>query len=179
MSKRAIQRDDLLALKFVGSPSVSPDGTKAVHSVRVIDAEKNKYFSHLWLYNFSSKTSKQFTFGEIEDGHPVWSADSKTIAFLRRKDKNLQIWAVPVDGGEPRQLTQLPEGAITEFDWAPDGKRMVLAFRPRHEAWTQDPINNCLLRRRRCDSLFASGSGTNWLIMQTGCTETEVLSSGC
>jgi dipeptidyl aminopeptidase/acylaminoacyl peptidase len=39
-----------------------------------------------------------------------------------------QVWALPLDGGEARRLTNLKNGVGT-FDWSPDGKRLVLTSR--------------------------------------------------
>ncbi len=138
MPKRAIARDDILKLKFLGGPRVSPSGSSAIYSVRSIDPEKNKYFSHLWMLDLSSQKSMQFTFGEVADGQASWSADSKKIAFTRTKEKKTQIWVMPADGGEARQLTKLEEGAISSLSWSPDGKWLLFAFRPKHQDWTQE-----------------------------------------
>ncbi|MBI1729365.1 S9 family peptidase [Candidatus Acetothermia bacterium] len=138
MAKRPIERDDLLKLKFLGGPQVNPDGTKCIFHVRVIDSEKNKYFSHLWMLDLASKASSQFTFGEVVDGQATWSPDGKQITFMRSKDKKTQVWVMPSDGGEPRALTKLDEGGISSVAWSPDGMKLLFAFRPKHTDWTQD-----------------------------------------
>ena len=46
---RKIDAQDLLTMRFVSQPQLSPDGTQVVFVSRWIDAEKNKYFSNLWL----------------------------------------------------------------------------------------------------------------------------------
>ena len=140
MSKRPIERDDLLKIKFVGSPQVSPDGSHANYPVKYINAEKNKYFANLWLMDVSSGESRQFTSGEVMDAQPNWSPDGNKIAFIRTKDKRSQIWVMPRDGGEAQQITKLDEGAITSHCWSPDSKQLVLGFRRRHDDWTQDAI---------------------------------------
>jgi len=61
---------------------------------------------------------------------PVLSPDGKTVAFtvqtvdIAQNNKPKQIWAVPVGGGTPRQLTT--QGADNERpEWMPDSKRIV------------------------------------------------------
>jgi len=138
MSKRPIERDDLLDIKFVGGPQVSPAGSEAVFTMKYIDEEKNSYFAHLWHMDMATHHHHQFTFGEVSDALPKWSPDGNKIAFIRSKDKQSQIWMIPAHGGEARQVTQLGEGAITGFDWAPDSQQLVFSYRPKHEDWTRE-----------------------------------------
>jgi dipeptidyl aminopeptidase/acylaminoacyl peptidase len=140
--KRPITRDDLLKIQFVGDPQMSPDGRRLVCTVKTIDAEKNRYFSHLWLFDLETKRARQFTFGEVSDTSPRWSPDGSTIAFLRafptQRGKPMQMWVIPTDGGEARQLTTLPEGAISSITWAPKGEKLAFCFRPAHPEFTQE-----------------------------------------
>lgn len=75
MPKRKVVPEDLLAIKLVGDPQVSPDGRWCVFTVKTIDGEKNRYLSHLWLANLETGEVRQFTFGEVSDaapdGHPM------------------------------------------------------------------------------------------------------------
>lgn len=138
MSKRRVTAEDLLRLKFVGDPQMSPDGGSVILTLKVIDPEKNKYWSHLWLIDLADHEIRQFTFGEVLDTGPRWSPDGTSIAFLRTVEKRTQIWVIPTDGGEARQLTQLPEGAISSLTWSPDGRKLAFCFRPKNPDWTQE-----------------------------------------
>lgn len=138
MRKREIAIEDLLRLKFVADPQMSPDGSRVAFTVKTVDAEKNRYLSHLWTVEVATGAARQFTCGEVSDGSPRWSPDGKRIAFLRTEDKDTQIWMIPTDGGEARQLTQLGEGGIGAPEWSPDGKQMAFTFRPTHPDWTQE-----------------------------------------
>ncbi|MHA2610643.1 MAG: S9 family peptidase [bacterium JZ-2024 1] len=140
MKKRFIQAEDLLQFRFVGCPQISPDGEKVIVPVKVIDAPKNRYLSHLWMIDVKPRETRQFTFGEVIDSSPVWSPDGKYVAFLRTdlKEKRTQIWVIHASGGEARPLTHLEEGSIGELSWAPDGKRLVCSFRRTHPEWTTE-----------------------------------------
>ncbi|MFN3421310.1 MAG: S9 family peptidase [Armatimonadota bacterium] len=84
MAKRKVIAEDLLAIKLIGDPQVSPDGTKCVFTVKTIDSEKNRYLSHLWLADLQTGELRQFTFGEVSDAAPRWSPDGSKIAFTFR-----------------------------------------------------------------------------------------------
>ena len=140
MAKRKVVAEDLLAIKLVGDPQVSPDGSKCVFTVKTIDGEKNRYLSHLWMADLTNGEVRQFTFGEVSDSAPRWSPDGTQIAFVRTdlREKRSQIWLIRADGGEAWQLTKLDEGSIGEPVWSPDGSKIAFTFRPTHPDWTQE-----------------------------------------
>ena len=51
---------------------------------------------------------KQLTTAPGTNNHPRWSPDGKTIAFVSNRGGSAQVWLLPIDGGEARQLTKLP-----------------------------------------------------------------------
>ena len=139
---RLITAEDLFRLRLASDPRLSPDGRQAVFALRVADARKNAYWSHLWRVGTEPATdprsaARQFTQGEVADSQPRWSPDGRRIAFVRLKDRRQQIWLIPADGGEAQPLTDLPEGAIGEIAWAPDAGRLAFTFRPAHPDFTQ------------------------------------------
>ena len=59
---------------------------------------------------------------------PLWSADGKSIYFVRLKDGASNIWKQPIDGSEPTQITRLKSGRIYNFTFSPDEKQMALSY---------------------------------------------------
>jgi len=51
-----------------------------------------------------------------------WMPDSRAIAYMDMKDGVSNIWAQPIDGGQPRQMTTFTSGEIFWFDLSRDGK---------------------------------------------------------
>ncbi len=140
MPQRKVTAEDLMELKLVGGPQVSPDGRRCVFTVKTIDKEKNRYLSHLWMANLETKEVYPYTSGEVADGQPRWSPDGKKIAFVRTllTEKKTQIWVIRADGGEAMPVTRLPEGVISEIAWSPDGSKIAFSFRPTDSEWTQE-----------------------------------------
>jgi len=59
---------------------------------------------------------------------PRWSPDGQTLAFLSDRAGTPQIFLLPMNGGEARQVSALAQG-VTEYSWKPDGS-LLLAHSP-------------------------------------------------
>ena len=49
MEKRPVALDDLLALRKVSDPQISPDGAWVAYTVRACDVERDKQTSDVWM----------------------------------------------------------------------------------------------------------------------------------
>jgi DNA-binding winged helix-turn-helix (wHTH) protein/Tol biopolymer transport system component len=56
-----------------------------------------------------------------------WIPGEAAISYADASGGSAEIWAQPLSGGAPRQITTLSGGLITSFDWSPDGKQLVLS----------------------------------------------------
>ena len=54
-----------------------------------------------------------------------WTPDGRAIAYVDTSDRN--IWAQPLDGSAPRQITRFKDRSIKGFAWSHDGKRLAIA----------------------------------------------------
>jgi len=122
--KRAMTLEDLFALRRVGSPQLSPDGRWVVYPVGEVDLANNHITTSLWLASVDKGTPPRRLTSPPpgkKDSNPCWSPDSRKILFESNRSGNSQIWWVGVDGGLPRQITQISTGASDPI-WAPDGQ---------------------------------------------------------
>src|SRR5581483_10570268 len=102
--------------------------------------EQNAYRSRIWLVaTDGSAPARPFTSGEKLDVDPRFSPDGSRLAFASNRERERrQLYVMPVAGGEPRRLTDLPED-VTEPVWSPDGTRLAFTARvPAPEYEEQD-----------------------------------------
>ncbi len=62
-------------------------------------------------------------------GYPIirWTQDGRDLAYIRDQQGVSNIWAQPLDGGPPKQVTDFTAGQIFNFAWSKDGQQLALA----------------------------------------------------
>ena len=127
-AKRPIRFDDLIKIKRVSDPQISPDHRWVAFAVSEQDVEDNSSASHLWLAPFLGGEPKQLTRGSGSDSRPRWSPDGRSLAFISTRSGTSQIWRIPVEGGEARQVTDIPTGAGGHV-WSRRGNLLLFTSR--------------------------------------------------
>ena len=123
-AKRPITFDDMISMHRISSASVSPDGKWVVYAVSTPDMESNRNAGNIWMVPTSGGEALQMT-QSGKDSSPVWSPDSKTIAFLSSRSGESQVYVLSMDGGEAHAITKLSTG-VDIAEWSPDGKTIAL-----------------------------------------------------
>lgn len=124
---RTMQKEDLFELRFLNGGALSPDGERVAYCVNKIDAEADKEFSALYLLDIATGETRQMTNGEAKDRLPKWSPDGGTLAFVSDRGGTAQLYLLPVDGGEARELTRFKRGIGDGIAWSPDGGKIAFS----------------------------------------------------
>jgi dipeptidyl aminopeptidase/acylaminoacyl peptidase len=125
---RPLDLDDLARVREVSDPQVSPDGAWIAYAVRTPDLEKDRDDTDIWMTSWDGARATRLTTSKDSETSPRWSPDGLYLAFLSSRggaNEQDQLWLLPRGGGEAEKVTELP-GGVEEFDFAPDGKRLVL-----------------------------------------------------
>src|ERR1051326_5756480 len=131
-AKRPIKLDDLARFHDVGAPEVSPDGKWIAYTVSSIDKDADKRDSDLWMVSWDGTQTVQLTSSPESEASPRSSPDGKYISFTSSrpgKAKGNQVWVLDRRGGEARQLTGVKGSRISEYQWSPDSKKLLLMMR--------------------------------------------------
>jgi len=121
---RAMTPDDVIALRAVSDPQISPDGKWVAYVVSVPDFKENAFDTDIWLVPTAGGTPLRLLTSKKSDNSPRWSPDGSRIAFLSAREDRSQVWAISPTGGEAEKLTDA-KAAVQAFSWSPDGTRIA------------------------------------------------------
>jgi len=121
--QRKFEPKDVLNQVVISSLAVAPDASSIVYVRRTV--EDGKYARRLWRTTFQGGHSDQLTSPKASDTRPRFSPDGRSLLFISDRTGKPQAWVMPLTGGEPRQVTDLPSG-VGAADWSPDGQRLLL-----------------------------------------------------
>ncbi|HXF43757.1 MAG TPA: S9 family peptidase [Pyrinomonadaceae bacterium] len=132
--------EDLMRVKRVSDPQVSPDGRLVAYVVGTTDMASNKVVNQIFLFDLSNpqKPAKQLTSGNTSSTSPRWSPDGEKIAFVTGG----QIWLMDTDGRSRKQITDISTGASQPV-WSPNGK--LIAF--LSDVYPECPDDACNKKR--------------------------------
>src|SRR5258708_29670143 len=124
--------------------------------MRFPDIYKDKvvfmYGGDLWLASTSGGVARRITSHPGRELFPKFSPDGKWIAFTGQYDGNFNVYIMPSDGGQPKQLTFYQGRAQPLSDrmgihnevvtWTPDSKRIVfLSRRDASNGWIKQQFS--------------------------------------
>ena len=141
-AKHPFTFEDMMKLKRVGEPEVSPDGKWVIFSVVDVDLGANTKTPHVWIVPLAGGQEREIIADQDADW-PRWAPDGKRFAFLSTKSVGSQVWIAEFDsvGGKcdaERRLTAIATEASGEL-WSPDGSNILFTSDVYPECNAQDP----------------------------------------
>ena len=76
-------------------PAISPDGTTVAFS----------YKGDIWTVPVQGGQARQITSNPAYESNPVWSPDSRQLAFASSREGSMDVYVVGREGGVPCRLT--------------------------------------------------------------------------
>ena len=124
--ERRFTIDDLLKVRRVGDPQVSPKGDLVAFTITDVDQTANKSTTQIYVVPLGGGETRQLTNDEHSSASPRWSPDGEKLAFISARDGESQIWTIDVSSGALKKITALSTGAGDPV-WSPDGKWLAFA----------------------------------------------------
>jgi dipeptidyl aminopeptidase/acylaminoacyl peptidase len=127
-TKHPFTFEDMMSLRRVAEPAVSPDGKWVLFSAVDVSLEANTKTPHVWVVPTAGGEEREIISTQ-DAGRPRWAPDGKRFLFLSSKEGGSQIWIADFDGSAgtvsgTHKLTSI----ATEADgpiWSPDGKNIL------------------------------------------------------
>jgi len=119
--ERRFTIDDLLKVRRVGDPQVSPKGDQVAFTITDVDKNANKSLTQIYLVPLSGGEPRQLTNDEHSSTTPRWSPDGDKLAFVSARDGEGQIWTIDISSGALKKVSTISTGAGDPV-WSPDGK---------------------------------------------------------
>jgi dipeptidyl aminopeptidase/acylaminoacyl peptidase len=109
--------EELLKVRRVGDPQVSPDGQRVAFTIGDVNWDANKVVTQIYVVPLAGGSIKQLTNGASSSSAPRWSPDGRKLAYI----SGGQVWVMEPDGDHKDQVTKISTSAAAPV-WSPDGK---------------------------------------------------------
>lgn len=123
----SVMPETMFTVRQAQDAVISPDGKRAVFVVSEWLNDQQKQRRRIWCADIARGDARPLTKGVVADISPAWSPDSQYLAFVSSGNDRTarpQLYVMAVQGGEPRQVCDMPNGA-TDVAWSPDGSRLA------------------------------------------------------
>jgi dipeptidyl aminopeptidase/acylaminoacyl peptidase/tetratricopeptide (TPR) repeat protein len=123
---RPLKVDDVLAIREVADPRLSPDGRWVAYTVTTPDVKEDQSDADIYMAPFAGGPAVRLTASKKSETSPRFSPDGRSLAFLSsREGKKTQVWLLNREGGDPVKLTDF-KSSVSSLAWSPDGTRLAL-----------------------------------------------------
>jgi len=131
-AKHPFTFEDMMQLKRVGEPTVSPDSRWVAFSAVDVNLDENTKTPHLWIIPVAGTDAKRLTPATgVGEDRPRFSPDGARVIFESSRDGgSTQIWVQDFDAatgtltGDPKKVTSISTEA-SGGTWSPDGKSVL------------------------------------------------------
>src|SRR6185295_2591150 len=103
---RSYTIEDLLKVRRVGDPQVSPNGRRIAFTIGDVNFDGNRAVNQIYVVQIDGSGLKQLTSGDKSSSATRWSPDGKKIAYTTGG----QVWVMDDRGDNKEQVTKISSG---------------------------------------------------------------------
>src|SRR5260370_4782660 len=140
--ERRFTIDDLLKVRRVSDPQLSPKGDQVAFTITDVDKTANKSTTQIYVVPLGGGEMRQLTNDEHSSSSPRWSPDGEKLAFISSLDGDSQICTIDVSNGALKQITSISTGAGDPV-WSPDGNWLAFVS----DVYPECPNDACNKKR--------------------------------
>ena len=115
---------EMMKLRRLADPQVSPDGTLVAYAQTDVDLEAGTRNSDVWLVPVAGGAPRRLTSHPKSDAQPRFSPDGKHLGFVSTREGGAQVFVLELSGGEARKVTALVTDVET-FQWLDNQSLLV------------------------------------------------------
>lgn len=133
--RHPVALEDILGVREVEEPRLSPDGLRIAFVVRAGFRRCNCYRAAIFVTSADGTGApvKVVEAGTLSNLR--WTHNGRSLTFLTDREGSAQIWRVSTSGGRPQRLPRArrhgnARGSVAAYEWSRDGTKIAFATRP-------------------------------------------------
>jgi dipeptidyl aminopeptidase/acylaminoacyl peptidase len=142
----------------------SPDGTRFAVTAAPGNGDNNWWVAELYTLDAATGLMKSIYKPKLQISNPAWSPDGKQIAWIEglMSDEGItggDIFTLPGDGGEAKNVTSGRKASVAWLGWQPDGSKILFSeFVGGNSAIaTLEPATGKIEERWSAEGAFTAG----------------------
>ena len=122
---RALNFDDLLRVRRLSEPAVSPDGRWVAYVQKTYDPETYELSSDIFLVPLAGGEARNLTWGGKGNSRPMFTPDGASLVFASSRTINRQFFILPLSGGGEAVQITFRDGGAEGGELSPDGSLLL------------------------------------------------------
>ena len=125
---RGLTAEDLVHLRRVGAPVLSPDGRRVAFTLRETELAENRTHAEIYVLDLAgARGVSRLTRAPQSSRDPRWSPGGEALYFLSSRSGSSQVWRLNFSGGEAVPVTDLPVD-VDSYELSPAGDRLAVTM---------------------------------------------------
>jgi dipeptidyl aminopeptidase/acylaminoacyl peptidase len=123
-AQKKMSIDDLLNIKRIGNPDVSPSKKLMVYDVTTMSVQENKGNKDIVIGSIENHQAKDIANSAYNEFGAKFIENGTKIIYLSNEKNGVQLFTMNIDGSNKQQVSEIENG-INEYCISADGKKIA------------------------------------------------------